>query len=33
LDPLQLILDTIGWKLVEKVTLFDEEEVWVFLMI
>jgi len=27
LDPLQLILDTIGWKLVEKVTLFDEEEV------
>lgn len=27
LDPLQLILDTIGWKLNEKVTLFDEEEV------
>jgi DNA polymerase elongation subunit (family B) len=27
LDPLQLILDTIGWKLEEKVTLFDEEEV------
>ena len=26
-DPLQLILDTIGWKLEEKVTLFDEEEV------
>jgi len=26
LDPLQLILDTISWKLQEEVSLFDEEE-------